>query len=1553
MAYTVFDAVAKFSADSSQLDDFIVKLEQGLTSASEKAAAATLELKDAQEEFRASIAAVSAEGGDTAANLQRLADAEKNLALSAAAARQEHAALKDSLLGARDASTSFGAAAGGAAEKMGYSFREARGSIMLVTEEIGVHLPRELTMLLAHIPMVGAAFSLMLPLVGVFAAIKVIGDLIDKHMQHAAALRHVAEASEGLEIKQRDMVEGLKAANLQLEDQIRKLEGRPAVNTLVIAMMAVKKNVDDLAAAYANDFQKMDKTVEEHLGFWEALKRNAIELALVFDEVISAGIGTHGETAKRVQGDNEEVAALKVLITAQEQLQKVRAELSETDPSKDIDKWRLVAGAAATAAGHVQAAADAAIAAVKKVEPNATELLAVLADKATTAKGEWQSMAEKIKEAGAAASKAIHEMANERAEKQATAAKRALDEQIADINVWAEEQERASLKAEHGAGLWAAAQVHAADLAAAAHEAYGKKLVEIYTRAGEVEKAQEEQAKLDVLLKADQTEALKKLDEGMRKYTEDTLKLREKFLELQTAGVEKYFLATQKAAEGLTKAYEDVAKAQTKLAEDKLAEHYKDEEAAITKLAQMHLITEEQKDDRLKLLEQQQANAALAILQHQLDQEQAAMQAAQTKVSQMQLTQVHPSPLFSDAQLADLKKNLDQALLAFSQTDAALKTAQSNARAAVGNPFYTDADRADLDKKLAETTADFAQAQAKLNALKAQADRANASVFVTPAQVAEDKKNLDAATAAYVKAQAEIEALHKQATGAQFFTEADKAALLKRIEEAEAAFQAAQTVMAAAQKKVSADNAFIPNAEVEEAQANAKKLEAVVVATQAMMVAAQEKFNQQSEQNDKSRYGRALLEAMAFGKEILAEELKQNHQALVAAEGELKQAKARGENTDALHKEIAALKDNEKALEKEAAGGKVTQTEKQKNIQTAITAAETLVAEAKARGANTIALEQQVRAMQQLATLQDKDLITNKHQSDVLMQQNKLLLMVAEAKLKLAQADVLVTAEGTKLTQADVLETAALEKQIQALKQQQQALQQEAQELPKVSTAMVGLEKTTQQLGQMTQKAGMEMDQAFVHALMGAMQSGKSIGAALEAATKQVLDNLAEQAAAQAIYCTAMGIAELALGVTSASAAEWFAAAAEFGLLAGAAGAVGMAIPGAHSGAGAATPISTTGGSSTVGGGGPTTVGVAHLAAGGLASAPTLVVVGDSKSGGSGKEAILPLEDNSAMGTIGDAIAGSMLRSLFESSLPPSPAPTQRYAGDATSMAGDSGGVGKEKDALLPPEDIAGSLLRSMFFDSPMFDSPFPRLAEGGVATAPSLVVVGDSKSGGAGKEAILPLEDPGAMGTIGDAIADSMRDSMLRSMWELSLPRMTDGGVVLEPTFLMAGDGPFGQAATEAILPLSDPAAMAHIVDAFARTPQQRYQPDATSALLPQRVLSLAASASDAERELAVHAGASSGQSRSQRDAQQIAKALAAALDGKTPLSGTIGVQSSQPSDSGGDTHNHFHAPAINLRGSPSSDAKRIAKELNRQVKKGMVHLKSSDSFRKTPRSQ
>ena len=75
----------------------------------------------------------------------------------------------------------FGKSAVGAGQQVDYSMREARGGVALLSEELGVHIPRHLQTLIAQIPAVGVAFGEMLPLIGVIAAIAVIEKLISKN----------------------------------------------------------------------------------------------------------------------------------------------------------------------------------------------------------------------------------------------------------------------------------------------------------------------------------------------------------------------------------------------------------------------------------------------------------------------------------------------------------------------------------------------------------------------------------------------------------------------------------------------------------------------------------------------------------------------------------------------------------------------------------------------------------------------------------------------------------------------------------------------------------------------------------------------------------------------------------------------------------------------------------------------------------------------------------------------------------------------------------------------------------------------------------------------------------------------------------------------------------------------------------------------------------------------------------------------------------------------------------------------------------------------------
>lgn len=158
-------------------------------------------------------------------------------------------------------------------EGMAASMGEAKGGLMLVEESVGVKLPRHLNSLIATIPGVGQAFAMMLPLAGVVVAIEIVGKLIEKHDALAAATRKAAEEAENQAISGDDQVKSLQLINLKLDDQIAKLEHKPAHNFLKEAMIETSEAIDKLAAGYAPNFAKMDEYLTEHTGKWARLGR--------------------------------------------------------------------------------------------------------------------------------------------------------------------------------------------------------------------------------------------------------------------------------------------------------------------------------------------------------------------------------------------------------------------------------------------------------------------------------------------------------------------------------------------------------------------------------------------------------------------------------------------------------------------------------------------------------------------------------------------------------------------------------------------------------------------------------------------------------------------------------------------------------------------------------------------------------------------------------------------------------------------------------------------------------------------------------------------------------------------------------------------------------------------------------------------------------------------------------------------------------------------------------------------------------------------------------
>jgi hypothetical protein len=167
-----------------------------------------------------------------------------------------------------------------------------------------------------------------------------------------------------------------------------------------------------------------------------------------------------------------------------------------------------------------------------------------------------------------------------------------------------------------------------------------------------------------------------------------------------------------------------------------------------------------------------------------------------------------------------------------------------------------------------------------------------------------------------------------------------------------------------------------------------------------------------------------------------------------------------------------------------------------------------------------------------------------------------------------------------------------------------------------------------------------DFNSAFVAAASGAEGWGK----AMEGATGQALQALAQWCQAQAVKNLAEGLAAAADPFTAAEAPGYYAAAAEFEAAALAAGVAGSVVSGAGGGGsavGGGGAYSGTGTSHVTSGSGaalgPAST-VTKFAAGGLISAPTLAVLGDSPSGGAANEAVMPLDSPEAMAKIAAAL---------------------------------------------------------------------------------------------------------------------------------------------------------------------------------------------------------------------------------------------------------------------------------------------------------------------------
>ncbi len=150
-----------------------------------------------------------------------------------------------------------------------------------------------------------------------------------------------------------------------------------------------------------------------------------------------------------------------------------------------------------------------------------------------------------------------------------------------------------------------------------------------------------------------------------------------------------------------------------------------------------------------------------------------------------------------------------------------------------------------------------------------------------------------------------------------------------------------------------------------------------------------------------------------------------------------------------------------------------------------------------------------------------------------------------------------------------------------------------------------------------------------------------NVAQALEKATASALASVASQAAVKALFYTGEGFAALA-GFNEGSASAYFTAAGEMAAVAALAGITGHELAGAGGGSGSGSTAqghnsqSNTGQNNRSGG---SVVGVQGFAKGALITAPTLAIIGEDRQ--RPNEAVLPLDDERAMGKIREGLGGN------------------------------------------------------------------------------------------------------------------------------------------------------------------------------------------------------------------------------------------------------------------------------------------------------------------------
>jgi hypothetical protein len=157
---------------------------------------------------------------------------------------------------------------------------ETREGLMLVGDQIGVHLNREVSRFLAEIPAVSKAVSLAFSSVAIFALIQMVveaGEKVEAFVKtNSQAAEKNKEAFDSLQRSQEATNKQLDLSGIKLDNELAKLEHKPE-NKLAESLAEAAVQAQELSDKLQGSIEKYQKLLQQEAPTWmdEVLKGQA------------------------------------------------------------------------------------------------------------------------------------------------------------------------------------------------------------------------------------------------------------------------------------------------------------------------------------------------------------------------------------------------------------------------------------------------------------------------------------------------------------------------------------------------------------------------------------------------------------------------------------------------------------------------------------------------------------------------------------------------------------------------------------------------------------------------------------------------------------------------------------------------------------------------------------------------------------------------------------------------------------------------------------------------------------------------------------------------------------------------------------------------------------------------------------------------------------------------------------------------------------------------------------------------------------------------------